>query len=414
MAIPKLALIPSGVKAGKLYSVLPTNGDGDFTTTRNTVATRVNENGLIEEVAANVPRLDYSDGGCPSLLLEPQRTNSLLQSNQFDTTWSATNTVLSSNQIGVGGSTDAWKLESSSNSSETYLRQTTSLSGTSVLTLYAKKGNANFLGVYIGSSGADIIAYFDLNNGVVGNISNTIETDIKSVGNDWYRCTIVGSNINQNVNFYVTDASGNFSSNDGSYIYIQYAQLEQGSYATSYIKTVGTAQTRSADTANGAGNASTFNDSEGVLMMEISSDNPLNDNRIYLSDGSDNNRIFIILDKSQSSIKGYVRGAAGYALAITSVGYDTSLNHKVLIKYKSNDYSFWINGFEVGSETASTILPSGLNQLSFNGVGNYNPFYGNTKQIQYFDSALNDSDLEKLTSYTSFTAMANAQSYTII
>ena len=54
MAIPKLALIPSGVKAGKLYSVLPTNGDGDFTTTRNTVATRVNENGLIEEVLTEI------------------------------------------------------------------------------------------------------------------------------------------------------------------------------------------------------------------------------------------------------------------------------------------------------------------------------------------------------------------------
>ena len=75
MAIPSIAMIPSGYKANKLYSVLPTNGDGDFTTTRNTVATRVNENGLIEEVASNVPRLDYSDGGCPSLLLEPTSTN---------------------------------------------------------------------------------------------------------------------------------------------------------------------------------------------------------------------------------------------------------------------------------------------------------------------------------------------------
>ena len=88
MAIPKLALIPSGVKAGKLYSVLPTNGDGDFTTTRNTVATRVNENGLIEEVASNVPRLDYSDGTCPSLLLEPTATNLIVYSELFsDASW---------------------------------------------------------------------------------------------------------------------------------------------------------------------------------------------------------------------------------------------------------------------------------------------------------------------------------------
>ena len=48
------------------------------------------------------------------------------------------------------------------------------------------------------------------------------------------------------------------------------AQLEQGSYPTSYIPTNGTAITRAAETANGSGDAATFNDSEGVLMAEIS------------------------------------------------------------------------------------------------------------------------------------------------
>ena len=74
MAIPTIAMIPSSFKAGKLGSVLPLNGDGDFTFTRASSATRVNQSGLIEEVAANVPRLDYTGGGCPSLLLEPQQT----------------------------------------------------------------------------------------------------------------------------------------------------------------------------------------------------------------------------------------------------------------------------------------------------------------------------------------------------
>lgn len=74
MAIPTIAMIPSSFKVGKLGSVLPLNGDGDFTFTRASSATRVNKSGLIEEVAANVPRLDYTGGGCPSLLLEAQQT----------------------------------------------------------------------------------------------------------------------------------------------------------------------------------------------------------------------------------------------------------------------------------------------------------------------------------------------------
>jgi hypothetical protein len=54
-------------------------------------------------------------------------------------------------------------------------------------------------------------------------------------------------------------------------IYIWGAQLEEGSYPTSYIPTSGLlGVTRVAETANNSGDASTFNDSEGVLMAEIS------------------------------------------------------------------------------------------------------------------------------------------------
>ena len=44
---PSIAMIPSGYKDEKVYSVLPTNGDGDFTFARTSTATRVNSNGLV-------------------------------------------------------------------------------------------------------------------------------------------------------------------------------------------------------------------------------------------------------------------------------------------------------------------------------------------------------------------------------
>jgi len=70
-----IVMTPNGVKAGKVYSVKPSDGDGDFTFSRATVANKEASNGLIQETAVNVPRLDYSDGTCPALLLEPQSTN---------------------------------------------------------------------------------------------------------------------------------------------------------------------------------------------------------------------------------------------------------------------------------------------------------------------------------------------------
>ena len=76
--------LPDGAKAGTLYSIVPTDGSGDFSVTRATTATRVNEQGLIESVAANVPRIDFTNGGCGELLVEPQRTNQLTYSEQFN------------------------------------------------------------------------------------------------------------------------------------------------------------------------------------------------------------------------------------------------------------------------------------------------------------------------------------------
>jgi hypothetical protein len=71
-----LVITPNGFKAGKLYAVK----GADLDVTRATSATRVNANGVIETMGANVPRIDYSGGGCPSILVEPQRTNSILNS----------------------------------------------------------------------------------------------------------------------------------------------------------------------------------------------------------------------------------------------------------------------------------------------------------------------------------------------
>ena len=71
----KFILTPNGYKAGKLYALKPENGDLDVTWVRNGNATRVNQNGLIESVGNNVPRLDYLNGSCPSILVEEQETN---------------------------------------------------------------------------------------------------------------------------------------------------------------------------------------------------------------------------------------------------------------------------------------------------------------------------------------------------
>jgi len=72
----KIITVPVAYKAGKLYSLFPSDGSGDFTTTRALdTATRFNSLGIRETVLANVPRIDHSHGACGELLVEPTRTN---------------------------------------------------------------------------------------------------------------------------------------------------------------------------------------------------------------------------------------------------------------------------------------------------------------------------------------------------
>ena len=102
MAKPKLALIPAA-QGTKLYSVLPSDGVGDFTFARGSVATRINAQGLIENVASGVSRLNYPmiDGvqkGCPHHILEPARTNLIPRSEDIDTGWSKLNVTVANNQ----------------------------------------------------------------------------------------------------------------------------------------------------------------------------------------------------------------------------------------------------------------------------------------------------------------------------
>ena len=434
MATPSLAMIPSGYKASKVYSVLPESGVGDFDFTRATTATRVNSSGLIEEMAINVPRLEYPliDGvvnGCPSLLLEPQRSNLITYSEDFSQGyWTKNGASVTSGFLSPDGTANAFKLVEDSANSEHFIQaQNISIvSDKYSFTMFAKASEITKLRVrganyFTNIAGAD----FDLTSKTATNLSTGIDAKIVEMGNGWFKCTFtsldngfVGSNGHFRV--YLLDDTGSTSyTGDGtSGVYIWGAMLEQGSYPTSYIPTNGSSVTRNAETCNGAGDAATFNDSEGVLMAEISAlANDLTNRTIALSDGTTSNTVRIQYLTVSNSIWATVTniGAGGNQAILQYTSSDITTNSKVSIKYKENDFSLWVDGFEVATDTSGvTFSANTLNTLQFDrGNGNEN-FYGNTKQLQYYNSALTDSELETLTSWTSFSDMANGQQYSII
>ena len=417
MAKPKLALIPA-TQGSKLYSVLPADGVGDFNFSRNSAATRINKDGLIETVAVGKSRLNYPliDGvvnGCPSHLLEPARTN--LVTNSEDLSYfSKTNiTEVNGNQVTPNGTIGSIKITPTSSAITQLQISSLTIGASYSFSFFVKKAEASHLIINQAGSAAQKISY-DIGNLSYIGISG-VDANIVSYGNEWVRVEYsVNSLTYNNIRIILSDGSDNYPYNPpiGDGLYLWGFQLEQGSFPTSYIPNYGTSAgiTRVAETANGAGDASTFNDSEGVLMAEISALTNSGGKWISLSNGSTSQRI------SFANENGNIRVYIFNGVVIWDYIYyniNTITSNKISLKYKSGDYSLFINGFKINTSTSS-LVASGIDSLQFNSGGGSGNFEGNTKQIQYFDSALNDSDLEKLTSWTSFTAMANAQSYTII
>lgn len=425
MAKPKLALIPAA-QGTKFYSVLPSDGTGDFDFTRGSVATRINAQGLIENVASGQSRLNYPmiDGvqkGCPHHILEPARTNVITYSEDFsNSSWSKGNSSITSDSIiSPDGSLNADKLTADSSNSTHYI-DTSSISFTSgvsyTVSIFVKDNNKNLVIQGSGSVTANAFASFDLKDGFI--INESVGTGIiKNFGNGWYRCSLTftsAATTSGVITFLMGETRNDSYQGDGtSGLYIYGASLEAGSYPTSYIPTTTTTVTRSAETANGAGNSTTFNDSEGVLMAEVSSlVNSDTYRLISLNDNSNSNEIFVGFrfdtGKLYYNIDSGGVGQSGFISDVTAL--NTSC--KFCVKYKQNDISFYINGFKLYSDSSAN-MPTGLSVLKMSRGNDTLPFYGNTKQVQYFDSALADTQLEQLTSWQSFRDMANGQLYTI-
>ena len=403
MAKPKLALIPAA-QGTSLYSVLPSSGVGDFNFTRSGSATRINSQGLIETVASGVSRLNYPmiDGvvkGCPHHILEPQRTNLIQYSEDFsNASWTKTGatTVISNTVISPDGTLNASTVSGLTGSGSNDLVFSSGINPAS------KTYSASF---YLKGNGT---LRLQMSNNVDFGISETI-----TLTSDWKRHSLTGT-------FNSTSGSlaiilDDFIQLTATQFDIYGAMLEEGSYPTSYIPNYGTSGgvTRSAETANGSGDAATFNDSEGVLMFEGSALISGGSTRVIsLSSGSQSvNNIYISFNPTGGINCQVLTSGGNNGLSTTNINQEDT--NKILLKYKANDFALWLNGFEVDTETSLSSTPIGLDRLNFDfGSGSFD-FHGNTKQIQYYDTALTDSELETLTSWVSFTDMAESQLYSI-
>jgi hypothetical protein len=213
----------------------------------------------------DIPRIDYTGGGCPSILLEPLRTNIVLRSEEFNNASFEKNfsSVSANTTTAPDGTLTADTLTGDGTSGIHYLAQSVSATSGVAYTqsVFAKKGTNNFLQI-IGTTTNSIYdasswANFDLESGILGNTGTSATATITDFGNGWYRCTMTATATatasgNGFLLCLITSAtSGRAETNSlTTSVYIWGAQVEAGAYPTSYIPTNALTGTRIADVIN--------------------------------------------------------------------------------------------------------------------------------------------------------------------
>lgn len=388
------------------------------------------------------PRIDFTNDTEGHLLLEPQSQNLVTYSEDFsEWTNTASETTDTPNAAtSPSGESNATKLQEANSSNSFHrLSKTISLSSATnySLSIFAKKGTlSNMQLILLNTADSKLISkVFDLENGTLGETltsgagESLTNSKIEDIGNGWYRCSIVGqlSTAPNTFRINLADAStGNTTSNgmvkytgDGNgNIYIYGAQLEELSYATSYIPTAGSLVTRTAETCTGAGDVDDFDSTAGILYAEIAA---LAESGLVrylgLNDGTNDNRVVILNDGTANRVRAIVSsGGTKYADLFYNVTDVTNFN-KVAVKYKANDFALWIDGVERATDTSGSA-PTGLNELEFD-LNSGGAFYGKCKAIKVIKGAVveDTESPEYLTTQTfhkTFNALATANGYTII
>jgi len=222
-----------------------------------------------------------------------------------------------------------------------------------------------------------------------GDYTNYFSSEI-TLTNEWVRYEVTGQKG--------TDGNparivfNNIS--DSEEFFIAFAQLEEQPYATSYIPTTDSPQSRGVDSASKDGLSSYISSTAGVLYAEIASlSSEDNSTRIFsLNDGDYINRVFI----------GFLSNGRTYAgINNQPVAYFTPTDptdfHKVAVKYEDNNSKLFVNGVQVGSTETTATIPSGLSRLGFDSGAGSSRFHVKTKDLRVYNTALTDAELITLT-----------------
>jgi hypothetical protein len=355
-------------------------------------------------VLVDLPRINYdANGENGALLLEPSRQNLVTQSEYFDASqWTNYYSTISSNDsTSPDGFENATRWTSTA--SGTFLTTSLFISDPSNLSVFVKYVDHPYIHLYSGASGGDY-ANFDIQNNTIGTSGyNTSNEKIESYGNGWYRISCTFSNVSAGSTARIgfaqslTSNWGGLNTSAAGDVLIYGAQLEAGSYPTSYIPNHGESGgvTRAADSCSVTGVSDVIGQTEGTVYLEFEIDNLSESGNekvlFYMKDTGTGERYLSFVNNGSLT---YIESNGAVIANISKTGLSVG-SYKAAIAYKTNDFAFYLNGEQVGTDNAGT--PSGFSTFGFQYYNSAVSGTQFTKQTALFNERLSNAELATLT-----------------
>ena len=349
---------------------------------------------------------------CKGLLIEEQRINSILQSDNFaSASWTQSLLTVSSNVTSSpDGSTSGDLITEDSTTGIHQINQPSPIitAGQAyTLSVFAKAASHNcfqisFPAIY----GSGLFCNFILSgSGSLGNKDATSVARIESYPNGWYRCSltapsVVGGSASPVAILAINNNSAavrntSYLGTGAQVVSLWGAQLEAGAFPTSYIPTTTGPVTRSADTCSITGSdfSGFFNADDGTLFSNCSVNNTTGANRGIATIRS--TAVFFMRQSLNSgSVRAEVRANDTQTnLPSTSVSILTAI--KMALAYSGNNFASSTNG--TSPSLVTRTLPTGLNEFRIGSLDGTLCLNGHIDQIRYFRKRLPNAKLQTLT-----------------
>ena len=345
-----------------------------FNFSRASKATRVNKDGLIEEVDSGQPRVDYLNNTKGAMLLETSRTNLVSYSEDFNLLVKKNNAVVTSNAtLSPSGSLNADEITFDGTAYGRVEAVVTATVGqTYTISLYLKnKDLSDKTQVWIGFSQSSQGGYV-------------------TITDEWQRYDI--TTTSDGTSEYPRIQFGGTGS-----LYAWGFQTEQQSYATSYIPTNWSAVTRVADSCSQTVPDGVIGQTEGSVFLDITRDGleSYTQRVLTLSNGTTNNVIGLQLTAA-NQITFYVENGGSNQVVITKSNATTeNVNVKIGVSYKANDFVMYIDGVQVGVDTSGSVPTTSV--IKYANPSGSLQYVGVVNNFKLYNTRLSNSELQALT-----------------